>query len=50
MRAKGFLTEEAHPTDHRKRIFRLADAHLGLGDDDIRMLLDWCDKPENSLV
>jgi len=50
MRAKGFLTEEEHPTDRRRRVFRMADAYLGLGDSDIRMLLDWCDQPENALA
>lgn len=50
MRAKGFVTEESHPTDRRRRLFHLADAHLNRGDTDIRMLLDWCGRPENALT
>lgn len=50
MRAKGFVTEQAHPTDRRRRIFRLAETYLGRGNNDIRQLLEWCAKPENALV
>ena len=50
MRAKGFVTEEAHPTDRRRRLFHLADTYLNRGDTDIRMLLDWCGRPENALT
>ena len=50
MRSKGFVTEETHPTDRRKRVFRLADAYLDKGDSDIRELLDWCADPEHKLV
>ncbi len=50
MRAKGFVTESAHPTDGRRRVFTLADAYLHRGDDDIQNFLDWCARPENKLA
>ena len=50
MRAKGFVVEEVHPGDRRRRIFRLTDAYLNAGDSDIQDLLRWCSAPENSLV
>ena len=50
MRSKGFVTEEAHPTDRRRRVFRLKSAYLNRGDDDIKVLLDWCAEPEHNLV
>lgn len=50
MRAKGFVTESAHPTDGRRRVFTLVDAYLHRGDDDIQNFLDWCAKPENKLA
>lgn len=50
MRAKQFVVEEIHPTDRRRRIFRLAEAYLNKGDSDIRDLLEWCSAPGNSLV
>ncbi len=50
MRAKGFVTEKAHATDRRRRIFSLAAAYLNTGDKGIRNFLDWCAKPENALV
>jgi hypothetical protein len=49
MRSKGFLSEEVHPSDRRRRVFKLADAYLNHGDTDIKKLLDWCSKPENRL-
>ena len=49
MRAKGFVTEEVDPSDRRRRIFRLEDAYLDRGDDDIQKFLDWCAQPENKL-
>ena len=50
MRAKGFVTEQAHPKDRRRRVSKLMDAYLTRGDNDIRDFLDWCARPENSLV
>jgi len=50
MRAKGFVSEQAHPNDRRRRIFRLAESYLDTGGSDIRHFLDWCAKPENALV
>ena len=50
MRAKGFVTEEIHPSDGRRRVFRLAERHLEVGDTDIRNFLDWCSRPGNELV
>ena len=50
MRSKGFITEETHPHDRRRRLFRLADAYLNRGDADIRELLDWCGTPGNNLT
>ena len=50
MRAKRFVVEESHPTDRRRRIFRLAEAYLNKGDSDIRELLQWCSVPGNNLV
>ena len=50
MRAKGFVIEEMHPKDRRRRIFRLADAYLNKTDSDIRDLLQWCSVSGNSLV
>ncbi len=50
MRAKGFVTEQVHPEDRRRRVFRLAEAHLNRGSNDIRQLLEWCAEPENALV
>lgn len=50
MRARHFVVEEIHPTDRRRRIFRLAEAYLNRGDSDIRELLEWCAAPGNSLV
>ena len=50
MRAKRFVVEEMHPTDRRRRVFRLAEAYLNRGDSDIRDLLDWCSATGNSLV
>jgi len=50
MRAKGFVVEETHPTDRRRRIFHLAETYLNKGDSDIRDLLQWCSTPGNSLV
>jgi DNA-binding MarR family transcriptional regulator len=50
MRAKGFVTEESHPTDRRRRIFSLTDKYLDRGDTDILALLDWCAAPEHTLV
>ena len=50
MRAKGFVVEEVHPRDRRRRVFRLADEYLDKGDSDIDELLKWCAAPENSLV
>ena len=49
MRAKGFVSEEVHPSDRRRRVFKLADAYLDRGDTDIELLLDWCSKPGNRL-
>ena len=50
MRAKGFVTEETHPHDRRRRIFKLAPAYLQRGDDDIEKFLAWCREPGHSLV
>ena len=50
MRAKGFINEFAHPTDRRRRVFKLADAYLDRGDEDIRRLLAWCANPDNALA
>jgi len=50
MRAKGFVTEQVHPKDRRRRIFRLAETYLRRGDNDIRHFLEWCAEPENALV
>ena len=50
MRAKGFVSEQPHPNDRRRRIFRLAESYLDSGESDIRHFLDWCAKPENALV
>ncbi len=50
MRARGFITEHVHPTDRRRRIFRLADGYLDQGDSDIQNFLDWCAEPENTLT
>ena len=50
MRAKGFVTEMTHPTDRRKRVFRLKAAYLNKGDTDIKELLDWCKEPGHNLV
>ena len=50
IRAKGFVTEETHPTDRRKRVFRLKAAYLNKGDADIKELLDWCKEPGHNLV
>ncbi len=50
MRAKGFICEYAHPTDRRRRIFKLADSYLNRGHTDMRQILEWCAKPENALV
>ena len=50
MRAKRFIVEESHPTDRRRRIFRLADAFLNKGHSDFHELLHWCSAPGNSLV
>ncbi len=50
MRSNGFVTEEAHPTDRRRRVFRLKPAYLNRGDDDIKILLDWCAEPDHNLV
>ena len=49
MRAKGLVFEETHPTDRRRRIFRLADAYTTKTHSDIAELLDWCATPENNL-
>ena len=49
MRAKGFVTEETHPYDRRRRIFRLAEDYLKKGDADLDDLLSWCSIPANSL-
>ena len=50
MRAKGFVKELEHPTDGRRRVFTLADAYLGRGDDDIRKFLAWCAQKENRMA
>jgi DNA-binding MarR family transcriptional regulator len=50
MREKGFVTEQAHPTDRRRRVFRLKESYLDKGNDDIKRFLDWCAKPENALT
>ena len=50
MRAKGFVNEFDHPTDRRRRIFKLTDSYLAKGDDDIAMLLGWCVEPNNALI
>ena len=50
MRAKGFVTEEIHPHDGRRRVFRLAEDYREGGDTDIKRFLDWCAKPGNELV
>ena len=50
MRMKGFVTEDIHPNDRRRRIFTLADAYLSRGDVEIRKLLDWCAAPQNRLA
>jgi DNA-binding MarR family transcriptional regulator len=50
MRAKGFVTEEIHPSDGRRRVFRLAEQYLEVGDADITKFLDWCATPGNELV
>ncbi len=50
MRAKGFVIEEMHAKDRRRRIFRLADAYLNKTDSDMRDLLQWCSVSGNSLV
>ena len=50
MRAKGFVTEEIHPHDGRRRVFRLAAGYREVGDTDIKRFLDWCARPGNELV
>ena len=50
MRAKGFVREYPHPTDRRRRIFKLADSFLNRGFTDMRQVLEWCAKPENALA
>ncbi len=50
MRAKGFVKEIEHPTDGRRRVFTLADAYLGRGDDDIQKFLVWCAKKEHRMA
>ena len=50
MRAKGFISEYAHPTDRRRRIFKLADSFLDRSHSDMRQMLEWCAKPENALA
>lgn len=50
MRAKGFVTEEIHPEDRRRRLFRLAEAYRHNGDIDIRRFLSWCATPGNELA
>ena len=50
MRANGFVTEQAHPNDRRRRVFGLAQAYLNRGENDLHDFLDWCAKPENALV
>ena len=49
MRAKGFVSEFPHPTDRRRRIFRLTSTYSERGDADIQTLLDWCADPSNGL-
>lgn len=50
MRAKKFINERVHPSDRRRRIFKLADTHLAKGNADIEMLLRWCSFPGNALA
>ena len=50
MRARGFVTEESHPSDRRRRVFGLSEAYLSQGDTDIQMLIDWCREPGHSLI
>ena len=50
MRAKGFIREYPHPTDRRRRVFKLADSYLNRGFTDMQQLLEWCAKPENALA
>ena len=50
MRAKGFVSEEIHSHDGRRRVFRLAEDYQEGGDTDIKRFLDWCAKPGNELV
>ena len=50
MRAKGFICEYPHPTDRRRRIFKLADSYLNRSHTDMRQVLEWCAKPENALA
>lgn len=50
MRAKGFVREFQHPTDRRRRIFKLHEHHVQRGNADIERLLSWCADAENTLV
>jgi len=50
LRAKHFIVETAHPTDRRRKAFRLADAYLNRGDSDIQEMLQWRSATGNSLV
>jgi len=50
MRAKGFVNEFDHPTDRRRRIFKLTDRYLARGHADMATLLDWCAEPNNALI
>ena len=50
MRAKGFICEYPHPTDRRRRIFKLADSFLNRAHADMRQVLEWCAIPENALA
>jgi DNA-binding IclR family transcriptional regulator len=49
MRAKGFVTEQVDSGDRRRRNFKLTEAYLNRGDDDMQQLLDWCAEPENAM-
>ena len=48
LRSKGLVIEEPHPSDRRRRIFKVSNLQLSRGEIEIGELLEWCSKSENS--